>query len=116
MQLVDLHASLIFTLIRHLACVSQPCPARLLLISVLTMIRHVVFFKFNPEATVSQRKEVIAGLRALPDKIDAIRTFELGEDIMRSARAWDFVLIATYDDLQALDVYTRRSEEHTFEL
>jgi len=74
------------------------------------MIRHVVFFKFRPEATASQRKEVIADLRALPDKIDAIRTFELGEDIMRSARAWDFVLIATYDDLGALDVYTRHDD------
>lgn len=74
------------------------------------MIRHVVFFKFNPEATVSQRKEVIDGLRALPDKIDAIRTFELGEDIMRTARAWDFVLIATYDDLGALDVYARHDD------
>jgi hypothetical protein len=74
------------------------------------MIRHVVFFKFKPEASASQRKEVIEQLRALPDKINVIRSFEVGEDIMHSARAWDLVLIATYDDLQALDIYTRHDD------
>jgi hypothetical protein len=43
------------------------------------MIKHVVFFKFKPEASASQRKEVIEQLRALPDKIDVIRSFEVGE-------------------------------------
>jgi len=74
------------------------------------MIRHVVFFKFKPEASASGRKEVIEMLRRLPEKIDVIRSFEVGEDILRSARAWDLVLIATYDDLQALDVYIKHDD------
>jgi hypothetical protein len=74
------------------------------------MIKHVVFFKFKPEASVSERQAVVAQLRALPDKIDVIRSFEIGEDIMRSARAWDVVEIATYDDLEALDTYTRHDD------
>jgi len=74
------------------------------------MIKHVVFFKFKPEAGPAERKTVIAQLRALPDKIDVIRSFELGEDIMHSARAWDLVLIATYDDLEALEKYTRHPD------
>ena len=71
------------------------------------MIKHVVFFKFKPEAGPAERRAVINQLRKLPDKIDVIRSFEVGEDIMHSPRAWDLVEIATYDDLQALEIYTR---------
>jgi stress responsive alpha/beta barrel protein len=71
------------------------------------MIKHVVFFKFKPEAGPAERRAVINQLKALPDKIDVIRSFEIGEDIMHSARAWDVVEIATYDDLEALEIYTR---------
>lgn len=74
------------------------------------MIKHVVFFKFKPEANQAVRRAVINQLRALPDKIDVIRSFEIGEDIMHSARAWDVVEIATYDDLEALEKYTRHPD------
>ncbi|HKV39848.1 MAG TPA: Dabb family protein [Blastocatellia bacterium] len=70
------------------------------------MIRHVVFFKFKPEASKAQRDSVVAQLRALPDQIDVIRKFEVGENILPQARAWDAVLIGEYDDLAALDVYS----------
>jgi hypothetical protein len=74
------------------------------------MIKHVVFFKFKPEAGPSERRAAVEQLRKLPDKIDVIRSFEVGEDIMHSARAWDVVEIATYDDLEALDIYTRHDD------
>ncbi|HEY3134787.1 MAG TPA: Dabb family protein [Blastocatellia bacterium] len=74
------------------------------------MIKHVVFFKFKPEVAVLERRSVLDQLRALPDKIDVIRSFEIGEDIMHSARAWDAVEIATYDDLAALDTYARHDD------
>jgi hypothetical protein len=59
------------------------------------MIKHVVFFKFKPEASADARRGVINQLRALPDKIYVIRSFEIGEDTMHSARAWDVEEIAT---------------------
>jgi Stress responsive A/B Barrel Domain len=71
------------------------------------MIKHVVFFKFKPEASSNERREVVDQLRSLPDNIDLIRSWEIGEDIMHSARAWDVVEIATFDDLGALETYTR---------
>jgi stress responsive alpha/beta barrel protein len=74
------------------------------------MIRHVVFFKFKPEAEAAERAVVLDQLRALPDKIDVIRSFEVGEDILQSARSWDAVLIATYDDLGALEIYARHDD------
>jgi hypothetical protein len=69
------------------------------------MIKHVVFFKFKPDISAAEREAGISGLRGLPDKIDFIRTFELGEDVMRLPRSWDLVLVATYDDLEALQTY-----------
>ena len=74
------------------------------------MIKHVVFFKFKPEASAGECRAALDELRALPDKIDVIRSFEIGEDIMRSPRAWDVVEIATYDDLEALETYTRHDD------
>jgi hypothetical protein len=69
-----------------------------------------VFFKFKPEAGARERAEVLNDLRALPDKIDVIRSYEVGEDILKLPRSWDAALIATYDDLAALDVYTRHDD------
>jgi hypothetical protein len=74
------------------------------------MIKHVVFFKFRPESSGGERKAVLDELRTLPDKIDVIREFEVGEDILRSARAWDAVLVAAYDDLEALEKYQRHDD------
>lgn len=74
------------------------------------MIRHIVFFKFKPEAGARERAEVLNDLRALPGKIDVIRSYEVGEDILKLPRSWDAALIATYDDLAALDVYTRHDD------
>ena len=59
---------------------------------------------------MSRRSSILDELRALPDKIDVIRSFEVGEDVLQSARSWDAVLIATYDDLGALDIYTRHDD------
>jgi hypothetical protein len=69
------------------------------------MIKHVVFFKFKPDISAAEREAAISGLRGLPDKIDLIRAFELGEDVLRLPRSWDVVLIATFDDLDALQTY-----------
>ena len=71
------------------------------------MIKHVVFFKFKPEAPASDRKAALDGLRALPAQIEVIRSFEVGENVVESPRAWDVALIGEYDDLSALDIYIR---------
>jgi hypothetical protein len=80
------------------------------------MIRHVVFFKFKPEVGPAERQVILKDLRALPNKIDVIRSFEVGEDIMHLPRSWDMVLVATYDDLQSLETYTRHDDHVEFVL
>lgn len=70
------------------------------------MIRHLVMFRFKPETTLQQQAEFIAMLEALPGKIDEILDFEVGRDVIRSARAFDVALVATYADLAALERYS----------
>lgn len=41
-------------------------------------LRHVVLFKFKPDATKEQIAEIVAGFQALPKKIDGITSFEWG--------------------------------------
>jgi hypothetical protein len=76
------------------------------------MIKHIVFCKFKPEATDGERKQALDALRELPGKIDVIREFEVGEDVLRAPRSWDAVLVATFDDLDALQKYARH-DDHT---
>jgi Stress responsive A/B Barrel Domain len=79
-------------------------------VEVEGMIKHVVFFKFKQEVIEAERSSVLDELRALPEKIDVIREFEVGEDVLRSPRSWDAVLIASYDDLGALQKYARHDD------
>ena len=74
------------------------------------MIRHVVFFKFKPEASAEERKAALDALRDLPRKIDVIREFEVGDNIIPSTRAWDAVLLARYDSLDTLQEYSLHHE------
>jgi hypothetical protein len=69
------------------------------------MIRHIVFFKFKAESSAEQRRSALTDLRALPGKIDVIRTFEVGENVLESPRAWDAALIGTYNSLDDLSTY-----------
>jgi hypothetical protein len=74
------------------------------------MIKHIVFFKFKPELSESDRDKVIEELKTLPEKIDFIRSFEAGLDLIRSPRSWDGALIETFDDLDALNLYQRHDD------
>ncbi|PLY03501.1 MAG: stress responsive alpha-beta barrel domain-containing protein [Desulfuromonas sp.] len=69
------------------------------------MIQHVVFFKFKPETTDEQIDAIADGLSGLPDSIEEVRGFVFGRDVIRSERSYDFALVSTFDDLEALDRY-----------
>jgi hypothetical protein len=69
------------------------------------MIQHVVFFKFKAGTTDEQVDAIADGLAGLPDSIEDIRGFVFGRDVIRSERSYDFGLVSTFDDLEALDRY-----------
>lgn len=74
------------------------------------MIKHVVMFKFRPEVERSKCEKTVDELRTLPQVIDVIRDLEVGLDILQSKRSYDAVLIATFDDLGALEIYQRHPD------
>jgi len=71
------------------------------------MIRHLIFFKFKPDVEKSAVQGALESLRALPAQISAIKKFEVGENIIQSARSWDAALIGEYESLPALDEYIK---------
>ncbi len=70
------------------------------------MITHIVCWKYKPETTAEQRSDHIAKLRALPDVIPNIESFDVGADILHLERSFDTGLVAVYPDIAALDAYT----------
>jgi hypothetical protein len=50
------------------------------------VLRHAVFFKFNPNAAKGDIERVVEAFRALPSKIKEISEFESGENISRFER------------------------------
>lgn len=69
------------------------------------MITHVVFFKFKPETTPVEIQKLADGLGGLPEQIEEIREFRFGADFMHSERSYDFCLVSSFDDLDALQRY-----------
>lgn len=69
------------------------------------MITHVVLFKFKPETTAAEIQKLAEGLGGLPQLIEEIREFRFGADVIQSERSYDFGLISSFKDLDALQRY-----------
>lgn len=68
------------------------------------MITHVVLFKVDgPDGEGTGR--ILKGLRGLQDRIEVIREWDVGYDVVKSERSYDLALVATFDDLDALEEY-----------
>lgn len=74
------------------------------------MVNHVVMFKFKSTTPPAERQAYVAELRSLGKKISEVRRLDVGENIVASPRAYDVVLIASFDDREALDRYARHPE------
>lgn len=69
------------------------------------MLKHVVMFKFKKEVPEASIVEVEKGFEGLPGLISEIKTFEFGRDVVRSERSYDLALVATFEDLAAMQRY-----------
>lgn len=69
------------------------------------MITHIVFFKFKPETTDSDIQKLAEGLGGLPHVIEEIREFRFGADVIHSERSYDFGLVSSFEDLDAMQRY-----------
>jgi hypothetical protein len=69
------------------------------------MIRHIVVAKFKPETPPAEIKEVLDGLRKLPEQIPDIIGYEFGLDEVHGERSYDFALVSTFQDIEAQNRY-----------
>ena len=69
------------------------------------MITHVVLFKFKPQTSPAEIHQLAEGLASLPEQIEEIREFRFGTDVIHSESSYDFCLVSSFDDLDALKRY-----------
>ena len=80
------------------------------------IVRHVVVFKYKPEATEAQIQQVTAAFRALQDKIPGILSFEQGVNNSPEGKNLSFthVYLLTFADVQARNIYLPHPEHQLF--
>jgi len=66
------------------------------------MIKHIVLFKIPDPEAVKKAKEM---LLALPDKIDVIRDWEVGEAYDAGEAGYELALISSFDSKEDLEHY-----------
>lgn len=73
------------------------------------MTHHIVMFKFRDDVAQSVRKaagkEFKAGIEALPQTIDFIRSVGVGININENEQ-WDICLTSTFDNLEDVRSYS----------
>lgn len=75
------------------------------------MIKHIVMFKFEADKKDGELENLIEKLRKLPEKIDDVRSYEIGRNVVEGPRNYDVVLVSTFDSLEDLKSYAV-SEPH----
>jgi hypothetical protein len=81
-----------------------------------TQLRHMVVFKFKPDATPAQIQQVTDALRALKDKIPGIVSFEHGVNNSPEKKNLGFThaFLITFQDAAARDAYLPHPEHKKF--
>lgn len=78
------------------------------------MIKHIVFFQFKEEAEGASKAENIAKgkamLEGLVGRVPTLRSMCAGPNAVDRAGAWDFALVAEFDDAEGLEQYTVHPE------
>ena len=71
------------------------------------MVKHIVCMKFKDSKDADA---VAQKLRALMGVVPTLQSMEVGLDFMHSGRSYDLVLIATYENREALEAYSVHPE------
>jgi hypothetical protein len=75
------------------------------------MIRHIVMFRWTPEATQEQRRRVTAELSRLPALLPVLRAYHMGADLGVNEGNFEWAAVADFDDLEGYLTY-RDNPEH----
>jgi len=69
------------------------------------MFVHIVMFRFRDENKDKNIEKVKSMLLALPEKIESLKSMEVGVDFLHSERSMDLVLTSTFDNKDGLESY-----------
>ena len=69
------------------------------------MIRHIVMFRWKDSFTDEIRAGWITGLELLEGNIPGLLSLVHGPDVLKTDRSWDHVIVADFQDRNALAVY-----------
>jgi hypothetical protein len=98
-----------------LACLALPLVA-VMAYAQKQPVRHIVVFKYKPEATPGQIKQVTDAFRDLQKKIPGITAFEDGVNNSPEKKNLGFthVYMLTFEDVAARDAYLPHPEHAKF--
>ena len=99
-----------------LACLAFPLVAPLMGYVQKQPVRHIVVFKYKPEATPQQVRQVTDAFRDLKNKIPGITAFEDGVNNSPEKKNLGFthVYMLTFEDVAARDAYLPHPEHAKF--
>ena len=69
------------------------------------MLKHIVFMKFKANVGDAEISDLERSLAALPPVISEIKEYVFGRDVVHSERSYDFALVSSFTDLEALKRY-----------
>jgi hypothetical protein len=80
------------------------------------VLRHAVFFKFKDGSKQEDLQQVIEAFRRLPQRIDAIKRFQWGTNVIRNGVSDGFThcFLLTMADEQGRDAYLPHAEHKAF--
>jgi len=74
------------------------------------MIVHIVIFKFKEENKSVNIKKIKKELEALQERIDVLKSIEVGVNFNESERAFDLSLYSIFDSKSDLKTYATHKE------
>lgn len=69
------------------------------------VFRHVVMFRWSPEASLADQAAVASRLGELPAAISSIRAYRFGADAGINEGNYDFAVVADFDDVAGYVAY-----------
>jgi hypothetical protein len=69
------------------------------------VVRHVVLFRFNPDAKEADKQSLRAGLTELGGAVPEIRRYEFGDDLGLADGNFDFAVVAEFASPSDFDTY-----------
>ena len=73
------------------------------------MVTHIVMWKLKDEAEGNNKEEnakiIKQKLEALPEKIETLKSIEVGRNFNSSDMAYDVALYSVFEDREGLDIY-----------